>query len=317
MQNTGFNASHSLCYAFDSLYGAYLKGNYPLEYYTIVFNNYEGDFERTDKLTSELSYFNIHLSPPKFRYSSNNYTMDKQTNTIFKGVSSIKGISKTVGGQLSNLKDKQYNSFFEFLQDLKINSIHQSDVIILTKLNYFSEFGKIKTLLRYIEIFQQFYGAKTFNKNKEYLIKTNIIAKFCEKETEKQYSGFNDIEFLNYVWDKLPQEDITTDEKIKYELEYYGYIDTIDNTADSRKWCVTSIELKGNNYLCQLHNVFSGKQEQCKIRSYIYKNNIVNKGDFILFRGFSKEGKRYLDENGKWQQSTEIFENILKEYRKI
>ena len=34
-----FNASHSLSYAYDSLYGAYLKSHYPLEYYTVVMNS--------------------------------------------------------------------------------------------------------------------------------------------------------------------------------------------------------------------------------------------------------------------------------------
>ena len=64
-----FNASHSLSYAYDSLYGAYLKANYPLEYYAVTLNLYNDDMDRTIKLTNELPYFNISIKNPKFRYS--------------------------------------------------------------------------------------------------------------------------------------------------------------------------------------------------------------------------------------------------------
>ncbi|MCC0642636.1 hypothetical protein IC212_21245, partial [Clostridioides sp. ES-S-0049-03] len=60
-----FNASHSLSYAYDSLYCAYLKSHYPLEYYTVAFNLYNEDTERTRKLTDEIKYFDIKLENPK------------------------------------------------------------------------------------------------------------------------------------------------------------------------------------------------------------------------------------------------------------
>lgn len=308
--------SHSLSYAYDSLYGAYLKSHYSLEYYTVALNNYINDIDRTHKLFQELKYFNINLSSPKFRYSSNQYTLDKKTNTIFKGVSSIKGISKNVGEQLNQLKNNVYDTFLDLLCDLKPNHIHISDILILIKLDYFSEFGKIKKLLKYMDIFQQFFNAKTFNKGKSYLVKFLVIKKFCDKETAKQYKEFRDIEFLNYTWSKLPDEDISTKEKIKYELEYYGYIDTIDKTIDDRLWCVISTELRGNNYITHLQNINNGKQETCKIRKRIYQDNKIEKSDFILLRGFSSEGVRYKD-GDDWKQSEEVFENILKEYKKV
>lgn len=43
-----FNASHAVCVALDSLYGAYLKAHYPLEFYTALLSNYaqKGDKDR-------------------------------------------------------------------------------------------------------------------------------------------------------------------------------------------------------------------------------------------------------------------------------
>ena len=48
-----FNASHSLSVAIDSLYGAYLKANYPLEYMTVALNEYLDDIDKTTKITNE------------------------------------------------------------------------------------------------------------------------------------------------------------------------------------------------------------------------------------------------------------------------
>ena len=59
-----FNASHSLCVAIDSLYGAYLKSHYPLEYFSTVLSFYSEDTEKTAKLT-DVS-FSIESSSIKF-----------------------------------------------------------------------------------------------------------------------------------------------------------------------------------------------------------------------------------------------------------
>ena len=72
------NCSHSLSYAYDSLYGAYLKSHYPLEYYTVALNYYSNDSDRTSKLTKELNHFKITLEKPKFRYSIDEYFLDKK-----------------------------------------------------------------------------------------------------------------------------------------------------------------------------------------------------------------------------------------------
>lgn len=101
-----FNCSHSLSYAYDSLYGAYLKSHYPLEYYTTALNFYQGDFDRTNKLTNELKFFGIRLASPKFRYSNDTYSFDNKTKTIYKGTSSIKGLSKVTGSILYEMKEK-------------------------------------------------------------------------------------------------------------------------------------------------------------------------------------------------------------------
>ena len=106
--------------AIDSLYGAYLKVNYPLEYYTVVFGYYENDEDRTKKLNKELDYFGIKLKKVKFRYSNANYQLDKETNSIYKGLASIKYLNKKMAEELYDLRDKQYDNFIQLLSDIRM-----------------------------------------------------------------------------------------------------------------------------------------------------------------------------------------------------
>src|SRR5690606_7013545 len=57
----GFNSSHAYSVALDSVYGAYLKANYPMEYYATVLNIYQGDKDKTADIMSELDHFGIKV----------------------------------------------------------------------------------------------------------------------------------------------------------------------------------------------------------------------------------------------------------------
>jgi DNA polymerase III alpha subunit len=308
------NCSHSLAYAYDSIYGAYLKSHYPLEYYTVALNSYQGDFDRTNKLTNELEYFKIKLSSPKFRYSFGEYSCDKNTNTIYKGISSIKGLSKTIGDKLYSLKDKNYPTFLDLLIDCKEQKIGISDLTVLAKLDYFSEFGTIGKILKFLDIYNELYGKKTIKKDKNYLVKKLYLKQFCAKETDKQYSGFDSYKCLSDLIDKIPNEDISTYDKLKYQLEYYGYVNIIDENIDRSYWFVSDITPRGNNQILDLYKINTGTHQQTKIRNKIFQVQPFSKGDTLNVTLFSQEGKWIKDEEGKWKQSNSDKEYFINEY---
>lgn len=308
------NCSHSLAYAYDSIYGAYLKSHYPLEYYTVALNSYQGDFDRTNKLTNELEYFEIKLSSPKFRYSFGEYSCDKNTNTIYKGISSIKGLSKTIGDKLYELKDNSYSTFLDLLIDCKEQKIGISDLTVLAKLDYFSEFGTIGKILKFLDIYNELYGKKTIKKDKNYLVKKLYLKQFCAKETDKQYSGFDSYKCLSDLIDKIPNEDISTYAKLKYQLEYYGYVNIIDENIDRSYWLVSDITPRGNNQILDLYKINTGTHQQTKIRNKIFQVQPFSKGDTLNVTLFSQEGKWIKDEEGKWKQSNSDKEYFINEY---
>lgn len=308
------NCSHSLAYAYDSIYGAYLKSHYPLEYYTVALNSYQGDFDRTNKLTQELEYFKIKISSPKFRYSFGEYSCDKNTNTIYKGISSIKGLSKTIGDKLYSLKDKNYPTFLDLLIDCKEQKIGISDLTVLAKLDYFSEFGTIGKILKFLDIYNELYGKKTIKKDKNYLVKKLYLKQFCAKETDKQYSGFDSYKCLSDLIDKIPNEDISTYAKLKYQLEYYGYVNIIDENIDRSYWFVSDITPRNNSQILDLYKINTGTHQQTKIRNKIFQVQPFSKGDTLNVTLFSQEGKWIKDEEGKWKQSNSDKEYFINEY---
>ena len=310
-----FNCSHSLAYAYDSLYGAYLKSHYPLEYYTVTLNSYEGDFARTNSLTQELNYFKIKLSSPKFRYSFGKYTCDKRTNTIYKSISSIKGLSKTVGDKLYLLKDKQYPTFLDLLIDCKENSIGIADITTLIKLDYFAEFGNIGKLLHFMDIYNELYGKKTLKKDKEYSVKKLYLKEYCSKETDKQYSGFDSYKCLSDLINKLPNEDISLKDKIQYQLQYFGYIDIKDSKENNLMWYVVDINDKGKSKWIDLYRINNGENKKVKIKNSIFDNKPFEIGRILNIPSFEREGKWTLDrETEKWERSTTQFDDFIVNY---
>lgn len=300
-----FNCSHSLSYAYDSLYGAYLKSHYPLEYYTVVFDYYKDDSERTSKLTDELKYFNIRLSKPKFRYSKSSYFMDRSTNTIYKGVASIKYLNNGAAEYLYSLRDNHYENFIELLKQIEEDGqINSRQMEILIQLQYFDEFGKNKKLLDVYRYFKTLYGRKMLAKDKLEslgLIKEDIIDCF-DKETEKQYVGIDYLKILSNVEKRIPNEIIPIAEQITLEMDVVGYISMTYNV--DKKYCLAvDVDTKYSPKIT-LYSLGSGKEISCKINKTLFKSRPFKKGQLIKCGRFEEKYKQRKTENG-WERTSE------------
>ena len=295
-----FNASHSLSYAYDSLYGAYLKSHYPLEYYTVVMNSYSDDSERTARLTNEMKYFNIKLKNPKFRYSKGEYFFDRKTNSIYKGISSIKFISKNAGNILYNLKDNHYDTFCDLLVDIG-NKINSKNIQILIKLNFFIEFGTIPKLLKIYELYTNLYGKIQISKDK-YPKLNNIFSKFAIKETEKRFTFNNTLPILKGIEKHLKNKE---NDVVQLILDYFEYTGACDIKNDS--YGNNSIVIDINTKYAPKITLYSIKKGMTK-EVKIYKKNYINPlkiGDVISIQDAEyrykkkKEGNKWVNTNEK------------------
>lgn len=261
----GFCSAHAAATSLDMCYGAWLKVHYPLQYYCVCFNNYSDDLVRTAKLKNELKYFGIGLSDIKFRYSRANYSYDMDQNMIYKGMSSIKFISTDMSEDLYKLKDNQYDDFIDLLIDIdQKTSVKSNQLSILIKLDFFSEFGEINTLLKQTELFNNIYGKKQFKKDKleELEIPVYIIEKCSKKETAKLYKDVDTVLLLKKISEFYSYRGTTVLDKIQYQTDLIGYITIVIPSISPEYYYVQDVV---DNWTT-LYQLCSGESRKIKFR---------------------------------------------------
>lgn len=330
-----FNASHALSVAIDSLYGAYLKAHYPLEYFTVTLSLYSDDMERTANLINELKYFNIKIHNVKFGKSSSEYMMDKETNSIYKGVSSIKYCNAQIAEELYELSKNHYNSFPELLKDInKKTSVNSRQLMILTILDFFSDFGKNKYLLDIIELCNgvkedkkngvkakpALLTAKQIKKDKmeELGISEYLMAKYAGKETAKQYSQINNLGLVTEMAKRIENKSLDVVSQVKAELLYLEYVIYANPNVSDTYYIVTDFKTYKNptTPYVVLHNLHTGENIKTRIKqSKIFKEQPFGKYSILKIKNFTQSYKSKMI-NGQWQKSDEI-ENIMVDYELI
>lgn len=320
-----FNASHSLSVALDALYGAYLKSHYPLEYFTVALTEYSGDEVRTNNLIEELGYFNITLSPIKFRYSTNDYRCDAKTHTIFKGIESIKFCNSKIADELYALRGNQYKSFIDLLIDItEHTSVDSRQLDILIKLDFFSEFGEPNELLTQVQIFNAIYGKKTAKKNEGMVFigdysmsqerfNETVIQLDEYKETAKQIKGFDSISFIKSICDLTTMPATSVKERIQYSDELLGYVNVVDSHASKRLYYV--LDVKGKKLkTIELYEVYSGKKRTVKMWESQFNRIPFEQKNFLMVRKIEKKNKRQPSDQIHPQTGKQIWVDVPNEF---
>lgn len=306
-----FNASHSLSYAYDSLYGAYLKSHYPLEYYTVALNYYSNDATRTGKLTKELKSYGISLEKPSFRYSIDKYFMDKENNKIYKGTEAIKFLNKDCSLYLYSLRENKYDTFVDLLAEItdakdenNRSYVNSRQIDILIKSQYFQEFGNNKKLLTIYNYFKVLYGRKVLSKDKaqELNLPSYIFEQDGVTQTEKQYKFENICDILKLIEHNTPNESFGIKEQVEFENDALGYINmTYD--VDKRVCYVLDIDTKYTPKIT-LYCLRNGKTVLCKVNKALFKKQPLKVGMIIRASRFEERYKQaYV--NGGWQRTND------------
>ena len=292
-----FNASHSLSVAIDSLYGAYLKAHYPLEYFTVALSLYSDDLDRTAKLIAEMPSFGVSLKPIKFRHSRADYNVEKETNSIYKGLASLKYMNADVSEKLYDMKDQKFESFIDLLAVFPGNSRQRE---ILIKLGYFDEFGKSQKLLRMAEIYEAYNGKKIIKKDKCNM-PVELVQKHMASETEKQYRFEPDgmAALLSELCEQIPNNDIPLSTRLKAEVEYLGYVAYTDPSRPNTA-VVMDVNCKYTPKLT-LYRIDTGTTMTAKLKKKSYESNPLPNGAIIKFYTETKPAWKK-DENGGWVQ---------------
>lgn len=319
----GFPSPHACGVAIDCLYGAYLKSHYPLEYYTVALETYNGNIEKTTKLMNELPYFDITVSNIRFGKSASKYAFDRGTKTIYKNLPSIKYLNSQIAQELLALSQKnEYTDFVSLLYDIKTQtSLNSRQLEILIKLNFFSDFGNNKYLLDVTRVFNNLYKSKVLKKSKlEDLNIPEIYAKkYSEKETPSQYSQLDNKGLILALTKTIPNKTLSIKEQVEAEIEFIGYTNYINPKMDGTYYIVLDYRTyKGNvtRPYFTLRNLKTGEEIPTRItQAKIYKETPFGQYDILRIENFvEKHKKKYIYDD--WVETDEL-EIIVDNYEKI
>ena len=312
----GFNSSHAYSVALDCLYGAYLKANYPIDYYTETLNIYRDKVEMQGYLIEELPYFGIKLRGIKFGQSVRNYTHNG--NEIFKGISTIKYLNDEVSDNMYDFYHNHYSDdmdivdVFKYIIDNKLADNRQMNILI--KLGFFYDINKnTSVLLAVYNSMTGYQSTKPIPQFLKHLGVTKLAIKYSttlKKPQEridflKQY-----LEFLSNNAELLPK--FTLEERFAVEREYLGYLST---TLDSLENSYFIEEIgKGNNPWFTLYDLSTGLQRKIRgLKKDITDPNgkrLIGVGDIIEIHA-TKDLPKNILVDGKWTKSADQTEPYL------
>ena len=304
----GFNSSHSYSVSLDSLYGAYLKAYYPLEFYTTCIEIYTAkkNKKKLSAIKEEMRAFGIREGELKFGENNSIITFDKNRNIITQLLGSIKDINEKCAVLLYELsKSKKYHNFLDLLVDINTNKILQSNQLtILIKLDYFSEFGKAKYLLSIVDIYNNIAGRKQIKKDQlsKFGLSEEMIDRHAKSSTAKMYKDFDDIAIIKELIDDLENLDISLKDKIATQLEYLGYVQYTNEDISDKMFYVLETKFYGNKkdkpYL-KLLQIKNGKNFDMKITTGFELNSFAE-GDIIKIEKAKKVVKKKKGQDGKY-----------------
>ena len=301
----GFNASHSYSYSYDSLLCAYYKAKYPIIFYETLLQEYteKGNKKKVQSLRKEMQdAFGIKIKSIKFGNDNRDFTADINDNSINIGMSSAKGIGKNVPIGFYEIRNNKYDLFSHLLKDIYINGIaDRSQVEILIKLNYFSDFGSISKLLKIYELFhssKDIWKKKTAKKD-SLPFDEALVKKYSKKETEKQYSDVDYISIISDIEKSMPPMEDSVKDLINYQIEYLGNVELTHGT-DKRRTVVVDLKETEWNKRLSLYCLATGETKDFKLKKKNFRQDIKI-GDILYIKNFEEDYRLTpkKDENGE------------------
>lgn len=120
-----FNRSHAVSYAVLAYHTAYLKANYPAEFFAASLSNHLGSIEKVTKFIQDARQWNIRVLPPDVNESGLQFTVNAEGNIRF-GLSAIKGVGVKAAESIIAEREKNgpYKDIYDFVERLDSRAVN-------------------------------------------------------------------------------------------------------------------------------------------------------------------------------------------------
>ena len=297
----------------------WLRYYHKIELLTSALNVYVDNSEKMANIKEYIRSQGIEIKGIKFGKSKAHYFMDKDENAIYQGIASIKYCNETIGEELYELaENNHYNNFIELLVDIVTKThVDNRQLEILIVLNFFSDYGSNKKLLAIADLYDKFGTCKIIKKNKidQFGLDEEIVRRYSDKETEKQYSQIDNAGLVGELSKRIEDKPLSIKEQIKYEQEYLESIVYTNPKAPEKMYYVVECKFykdKTKPYL-RLYNLRSGEYLKTKITSgKSFIESPFKEGNVINVKEFSDRNKMKKI-GGDWVKTDEK-EKIVKRW---
>ena len=303
--NYQFGFNHSTGYSMIGYTCAYMRYYYPKQFIAAYLNNANNEDDIVNG-TNLAQSKGIEILPAKFGHSKDIYLPDEKDNKIYKGVASIKFLNSDVANALYDMKGQNFDSFIDVIKVFPGNS-RQLDILI--KLSYFEEFGSIGTLLREVEMYNNYGGKKLLKKDKCNL-PSELLSKYCT-ETEKQWRVQDQDGLIKELCGMIPKNcSVPLQSIFQWQQEYLGYISYKDETKKNVGY-VLSVNTKYSPKIT-VYAIDKGTTEVYKIPKKSYEKQPFNQGCIINFNWEQRPKSKLVD--GQWQKDYSVMEKWIINY---
>lgn len=252
---------------------------------------------------------------PKWGLSKSEYFFDKEKNVIAKGLTSIKYMSAGIAEELYSLaKEKKHNRFVDILADIDYStSLNSRQLDILIKLDFFSEYGNQRELLRIADMFYNMFNrgqAKKLSKAKvDSTPLEPIINKYAVGITKsggiaKSYTLLDITSIMRETEDAIKavhMEDLSDLLKVRNFVDVMGYVGYVSGKdEDRRKLYVLDVyplirrkDNKQFGYSIVTKSIGSGKESRFTVVNKVYDDDPIHKGDIIYCKSYEKNGQYF------------------------
>lgn len=311
-----FSINHSQPYSYEGYVSGYLRYYYPYEFITTALNICSDNADKTAEIVKYANKVGIRIMSPKWGVSGAGYHFNKEKKAIAKGLSSVKYMSSGLADELDYVYslNKDATKFMDILPFLNENtSLNSRQLEILIKIDFFSEFGNQRELLRMVDIFYNTLdrgNASKISKAKaEASPIEDIIAKYSNNRTKagtiaKSYTILDMNSIIREVEDKVKSvgmEDLGDLIKVQNFKEYMGYVGYVsDKQEDRPKLFVTHIyplhrkkDGKQFGYSIITKSIGSGKESRFTVFNNVFDKDPIKENDIIYCKKFETDGQYF------------------------
>lgn len=253
---------------------AMLRYYHPLEFITAFLNTAANEEDNVNgtKLAQQKG---IKIKPIQYGKSLGEYTPDTKTNSIYKGIASIKYLNHKIADELMELSKQEIRTFTELLIEIEEKtSVNSRQLDILIRLNFFEQFGKVERLLA---IYDNFI-------NGEHKYKKTYVQKTKDKRIP---------ELIKWELETKDILDFPLHDQIMFQKEMLGYAELTVDVPLSH--CIVTEVIAGQyTPRIKFYQLKTGKEFSAKIKKNTFFSNqgeLCGVGDYVEILSTFKDGK--------------------------